>query len=45
VRRIVDGGEPAAQVARALDIRVEMLHTWARQLKVRLRTRFVAMVK
>jgi len=33
VRRIVDGGEPAAQVARALDIRVEMLHTWARQLK------------
>jgi transposase len=33
VRRVVDGGEPAAEVARALDLQPNMLYSWVRQLK------------
>ena len=34
VRRVAEGSEPVSQVARALDIRPEMLHSWVRQFKV-----------
>jgi transposase len=33
VRRVVDGGETAAEVARALDLQPNMLYGWVRQLK------------
>jgi transposase len=33
VRRVVDGGEPAAEVARALDLQPNMLYGWVRQFK------------
>ena len=33
VRRVVESDEPASQVARALGIRPEMLHTWVRKFK------------
>jgi transposase len=33
VRRVVDGGEPAAEVARALDLQPNMLYQWVRQFK------------
>ena len=33
VRRVIDGGEPAAEVARALDLQPNMLYGWVRQLK------------
>lgn len=33
VRRVVDGGEPAAEVARSLDLQPNMLYQWVRQLK------------
>jgi transposase len=34
VRRVIDGGEPAAQVARALNIQPNMLYMWVRQFKL-----------
>jgi transposase len=33
VRRVVDRGEPAAEVARALDLQPNMLYQWVRQFK------------
>ncbi len=33
VRRVVDGGEPAVEVARALDLQPNMLYGWVRQFK------------
>ena len=33
VRRLVEGNEPVSQIARALGIRAEMLHSWVRQFK------------
>ena len=34
VRRVAEGSEPVSQVARALGVRPEMLHSWVRQFKV-----------
>ena len=33
VRRVIDGGETAAEVARSLDLQPHMLYSWVRQFK------------
>lgn len=33
VRRVIDGGEPATEVARALGLQPSMMYGWIRQLK------------
>ena len=40
VRRIVEGGEPAAEVARALDLQPNMLYSWVRQFKTEAKEAF-----
>lgn len=33
VRRVIEGGEPAVEVARALNLQPNMLYSWVRQFK------------
>jgi transposase len=33
VRRVIEGGEPAVEVARSLDLQPNMLYYWVRQFK------------